>query len=264
MLARSSPVMLGRRSSAQDGRRKPSRRTELPPTRLPPSIAPRVVSSNRDRGITSIGAVMRIATLQWATGTFCGVIGAMMLVTPHQFESIAYDALRARLPWWGSAFVLAAGGLGAAATAANRRPVVVGAHIYAGAVLVLIGYGFASTGGVIGATAYGLLGVGTAVAPLVVGTERDGAAGRDLFELVVGASAAALGLVLVLRPDQVSAPMYDALRPYLSPLAMLLVLGGIALVYAHVRLVRRRIVWAGHLLLAAASGPLAPWFSRPK
>lgn len=65
---------------------------------------------------------LRIGLLQWTIGTFCAVVGALMLVSPHQFSQSASAALRPHLPWWGT-FCLA-GGIGPrlAARAAEGSP----------------------------------------------------------------------------------------------------------------------------------------------
>ena len=45
---------------------------------------------------------LRISSLQWAVGVFCALIGALLLVVPHQFESPVETGLGLNLPWWGS------------------------------------------------------------------------------------------------------------------------------------------------------------------
>ena len=45
---------------------------------------------------------VRIGSLQWLVGSYCAVIGTLMLVAPHQFAPAAYAALKPHMPLWGS------------------------------------------------------------------------------------------------------------------------------------------------------------------
>ena len=82
---------------------------------------------------------LRIDTLRWAIGGFCAVIGALMLVAPHQFGSPAYATLRPLLPWWGAAFLLGGTGLLLVAALDLGRLLAVVAHVFVGAALLLLG-----------------------------------------------------------------------------------------------------------------------------
>ena len=66
---------------------------------------------------------MRISSLRWAVGAFCAMLGALMLVAPHQFSSAHYAPLQADLPWWAAGLLLAGaallGGSGLAARQGN-------------------------------------------------------------------------------------------------------------------------------------------------
>ncbi|MGH7279442.1 MAG: hypothetical protein ACREJG_12255, partial [Candidatus Rokuibacteriota bacterium] len=79
---------------------------------------------------------MRITTLQYAAGTFCAVIGAMMFVAPHHFYTPAYRVLQPELSVWGALFLVAGAGLLAAAALAPRPAVVVASHLFAGLALL--------------------------------------------------------------------------------------------------------------------------------
>src|SRR5689334_16402301 len=105
---------------------------------------------------------LRIHTLQWSVGIFCALLGALMLVTPHQFASAAYAAFALQLPWWGGMFVAAGAALIAVTALAPQRAVVVAVHCGAGIVLLLLALGFTVTGGWTGLVVYGLLAVGVA------------------------------------------------------------------------------------------------------
>ena len=63
---------------------------------------------------------LSITSLQWLVGTFIVVIGAMMLVSPHQFAAPAYAPITPQLAWFGIAFLLSGTSLLAVATPAPR------------------------------------------------------------------------------------------------------------------------------------------------
>jgi len=200
-------------------------------------------------GIVSVG------TLQWTVGAFCAMLGALMLVAPHQFGTAHYTALQPHLPLWGTAFLLAGVGLPASAVLSPPRAVRIVVHLFAGAALLMVARGFIATGGWTWLVNYALLGVGTIVAPFVR-EPRDTAeasAGRDLFALVMGLSAVLNGLVLFALPDQFAAPMFDRVRPYIPWHGAALVASGLLLTTSELVLSARRFVsGAAHLLTAAA------------
>ena len=49
-----------------------------------------------DGALVSLRRV-RVRTLQWTVGAFTAIIGAQMLIVPHQFGASTYDALRPNL-----------------------------------------------------------------------------------------------------------------------------------------------------------------------
>ncbi|MBI3978028.1 MAG: hypothetical protein HY331_07575, partial [Chloroflexi bacterium] len=106
---------------------------------------------------------IRVGTLQWAVGTFCGMIGSLMLIAPHQFSSPIYAAIWPQLPWWGAVFLVAGVALPSVATFAPHRSLTIAVHLFVGAVLLLLARGFVLTGGWMGAVHYSVLGLGTAV-----------------------------------------------------------------------------------------------------
>jgi amino acid permease len=46
-------------------------------------------------------SALKIQSLQWIMGLFCTVLGAVMLVMPHQFHAGVCLGLHPHLRWWG-------------------------------------------------------------------------------------------------------------------------------------------------------------------
>jgi len=223
---------------------------------------------------------LRISSLQWAVGIFCAVIGALLLVVPHQFESPIEKALELSPPWWGTSFLLAGWILIGIAALSYGMPrwLLLAAHLPAGAGLLLIAGTTASDYDWIDTAVYGVLGLGTLLAPLLAElprttaaetsttdpSERD-AAGRapaeanavpangagEILALVIGLASVAAGLVLIAQGSHVLAPGLDWIRPYLSWYGVAFVASGLGLAYAQLRpAMPRALWWALHLFAA--------------
>src|SRR4029079_13761630 len=82
---------------------------------------------------------LRLGLLQWSVGGFCGIVGALTFVTPHQFVGPSYRLLRPYLPWWGLLCLLAAAALITVALLSPRRHLTLAAHILAAIPLLLLG-----------------------------------------------------------------------------------------------------------------------------
>src|SRR5581483_5426349 len=203
--------------------------------------------------------VLRIGILQWAAGGFCGLMGALTFVAPHQFVGPTYALLQPGLPWWGLLCLLGGGVLLAAALLAPRRSLLVAAHALAAAPIVLLAVS-AGTASVWSALVVYLgLGIGTAVAPFVMpGANRSAPVG-DLFAVVVGASAVLNGTLMLALPGSYQSPVYNGVRPYLAYYGAGFVLGGLGVVWTQPRArAPRPLFWATHLLLGltmVAYGP---------
>src|SRR5687767_9013619 len=143
---------------------------------------------------------LRIGLMQWAVGGFCGIVGALTFVTPHQFIGPAYGLLRPYLPWWGLLCLLGGGALiSVALLSPGRRPTLM-AHGLAAAPIVLLGLSAGAAGGWTGLTVYTVLGIGTAVAPLLSSSPGQSTgpatASGDLFAVVVGIAAVLNGAIM--------------------------------------------------------------------
>jgi len=179
---------------------------------------------------------MRVTTLQWAVGMFSALLGAMMLIVPHRFEASTYAALQPHLLWWGVAFLLAGGGLLAAALSPLGW-LVLCTHLAAGMVLLVLAPGFASQGAWARATNYVVLGLGTACVPLIARRRETETveSGGDLLALLVGLGAALTGLVIMAMPGQLSGRFYGLIRPHLPLYGGALMVTGLALAVGQFR-----------------------------
>ena len=209
---------------------------------------------------------LRLGLLQWAVGGFCGIVGALTFVTPHQFIGPAYRLLRPYLPWWGLLCLLAAGALITVSLLSPRRPLTLAAHVLAAIPILLLGFSAGAAGGWTGLTVYTVLGVGTAVAPLFGPSERRTLIVGDLFAVVIGLGAILNGAIMLLAPGQFGSPIFDPVRPYLILFGAGFLLGGLGIVWTHTHPTTSiPIAWASHLLLGfslAAFGPPVAWPNR--
>ncbi|MBI4491858.1 MAG: PAS domain-containing protein, partial [Chloroflexi bacterium] len=219
---------------------------------------------------------LRIGTLQWAIGVYCMLMGALMLLAPHQFDAPAYAVLRSHLPWWGTTFLLAGIALVSVNALAPRgmgdppsRPYVVAAHILAGTALLLLASGFAITYAWSGTALFATLGLATGLAPLLArAEERHPVSEGDLFALVMGAGSVLTGLIILVVPIRYGSPTFESVRPSVVLYGAALLGGGLSMAVAQLRpSLRRAASWALHLplagtllvYLAAVELPLSRW-----
>ncbi|MBI4491539.1 MAG: PAS domain S-box protein [Chloroflexi bacterium] len=126
--------------------------------------------------------------------------------------------------------------------------------MFAGALLLLLAAGFLATGVWAGTGVYTVLGLGTALAPFLSGVRGDQPESvGDLFALLMGVGAATTGLIMLGRPDQFSAPIYNLARPYLPWHGAAFLGGGLALAATQLRPSWPRMAsQVAHLLVAGA------------
>src|SRR5438874_5082732 len=144
---------------------------------------------------------VRIGSLEWAIGTYCAVVGALMLVVPHQFDEVVYAAIREHAPAWGALFALTGCALIAVAALMPRRSIVVAVHFVAGTVVLVIASVATGANDWPITASLVILGAGTLVAPLLsgaltqtpdedaeaaAGRASDGNRGMDLLPVLFG------------------------------------------------------------------------------
>lgn len=155
-----------------------------------------------------------IGTLQWAIGTFCNIIGALMLVAPHQFSAPIYTSLQPSLSFWGIAFLAAGISVLYTSVLAPRSRLIILAHVLVGAVLLMVIPGFVEAGALTETVIYVVVGVGTIAAPAVAARRTTGSSvvTADFFVILLGLCALGSGLLMVTVPEQFSSAMYHTIR----------------------------------------------------
>jgi signal transduction histidine kinase len=207
---------------------------------------------------------LRLGLLQWSVGGFCGIVGALTFVTPHQFIGPAYRLLRPYLPWWGLLCLLAAGALITVALLSPRRQLMLAAHWLAALPLLLLGLSAGAAGGVTGLVVYSMLAIGTAVAPLLSPPADRPASTGDLLAVVVGISAVVNGTLMLLVPGQFQSSIFDPVRASLPLFGLAFVLGGLGVTWSQLRPdTPVPIVWGSHLLLGVTLSVFGPPIAVP-
>src|SRR5215207_4130517 len=157
---------------------------------------------------------LRESILQWSTGLLATMLGAQMLIVPHQLSTQAYDLVRPQIGLWGGAMLVAGILMLVVAATGRSRWLVLTAHLGLGALLLFLGAVFAATGGWFGGTIFAVLGLATVVAPSICRAPRAVAGASDLFTVSIGTAFAVIGVVVVVVPELLVAPAFEWLRPY--------------------------------------------------
>jgi signal transduction histidine kinase len=176
-------------------------------------------------GLDSV-QTLSISSLQWVLGAFIATLGALILVSPHQFGAAAYGPIRPLLAWFGPGFLLGGGWLLVIATLRPSFHYVVLAHLFAGSMLVILAGGFAFSANWSGTSNYGVLGLGTALAPFVARLRTSRTSG-EAFSLLIGLATAFTGLLFLTMPAQFNAAVYDLVRAYLPWVGLAFVVSGV-------------------------------------
>ncbi|GAB4209996.1 MAG: hypothetical protein OHK0022_42140 [Roseiflexaceae bacterium] len=206
----------------------------------------------RKAGLSDRLSALHPTALRWAIGGFCVIVGALMLIVPHQFSSPAFRIIRPHLPWAGSMYLLAGMLLLTVTALCSRRPWQLAAHAAAGGVLLFHSALLFGSGTWSGWPPYLVLGLGTLATALVPAGPREqpGEAG-DLLALLVGLCSTSNGLVMLTMPEQFQLSIYDLVRPWLFWFGLAFL--GCGLLLVAVQLWPGRSVWLRrgvHLLLA--------------
>src|SRR5688572_16574508 len=77
------------------------------------------------KGIFALRRRLRPALLRWSVSVFCALLGALMLVVPHQFAGPSFAPLRPWLTEWGVAFFAAGVALIASSAVGMHGPLAI-------------------------------------------------------------------------------------------------------------------------------------------
>jgi signal transduction histidine kinase/ActR/RegA family two-component response regulator len=195
-----------------------------------------------------------IDTLQWFIGIYIAIRGTLMLMLPHSLSTHVFVPIQPHLPWLGAWQVIGGAVLIAAVTLMPRRSIMLLAHMIAGSALLQAASGHFLAGTWTAFADFGVLGLGTAIAPFLQNRRsRDAERGIDLFALLMSIRMVLDG-VIVLIPfnPQFNARLYDPVRPYLPLYGVAYLVCGLALmaVYWYPK-VPKRVFQAAHLLAGA-------------
>ena len=215
---------------------------------------------------------LRTEALRWGVGAYCATLGACMLVAPHQFGNLAFASLQPHMGAWGAFFLFSGVCLIAVAGVAPRGALAIGAHLMAGAALLVVGIGVtpaapgrppraiyswasARPGPLAGAHRRRRPAVGAEDREHLsrVGRPASAAWAGDLLALLLGLATSVNGLIFLLAPGQFAAPFYDLIRGYLPWYGLGYLASGLAVCWVLLRPVRWRVVfWGAHLALSGA------------
>ncbi len=202
--------------------------------------------------------------LRWFMGFLCSFLGALVLVAPHRFT--APYVLGFYSVWWGVSALFSGVGLLAVAAFRPRREIRILVHVLAGGTLLALAASFAGAGIWIAVSAYVVLGLGTALAGfLPTGPADPRTPVRDLFAVLMGVVAVLNGMLLNVWPALQASAYFDPARPHLPALGALLILGGVLLVWVHLRpVVSPRLRLAAHLIAGFAYFAFGTGVSLPQ
>lgn len=202
-------------------------------------------------------ARVRPVLLRWAAGVYCALVGALMLIAPHQFAGPSFAPLRPWLTEWGAAFFLAGVALVSVSTLGLRGGLTTAACAATAGVLLSLALSFLLSGGWTGVAAFGLFGVAVLASPLFdapahAGREEPADATVDLLVIVAALVGVANGAILAV-PALTAGPIFDPVRAGMPAYSVGFLLTGAAVLAGWLlprRLATARVV--GQPLLGAA------------
>ena len=152
---------------------------------------------------------VRPALLRWAVSVFCALVGALMLIAPHQFGGPLFAPLRSSIMPLGTAFFIIGVSLVITSTVGVRGSFVVASSVLGGCALFVLAGSFALTSSWTGVAVYTVFGVALLLSPLADRGTSPGEEGVDLFVLAAAVAGLANGLLLLLTPGPAIGPFAD-------------------------------------------------------
>ncbi len=181
--------------------------------------------------------LLRSDRFQWLAGLFCGLLGTIMLVHPHQFQILQPSYIPSTYFLVGISLVIIGPALLLTMVLGPSRKLLVTLNIIGGLVLLLVSGTLAASGGWISSLNFVLLALGMAATPffpnsqraLPAETEEAPPQTGDLLGLIAGVSSVLVGLFLFLPGDL--ATLHYRL-PFVGSIifGVLFLIGGLALI----------------------------------
>lgn len=157
---------------------------------------------------------LRTGSLQWAVGAFLALMGAIMLVAPHQLAFLNYTWAAMKPFEWGLVFLFAGVGLFGSAVVPNIHQFSKLLHLLAGVLLGGLAFAFILTGSWIVPLNLAILGLGAVISGFNrgwsgrPGEERTKA--PDLLALSLATAASLSGVIMLLSNlEGTSNPVYS-------------------------------------------------------
>jgi PAS domain S-box-containing protein len=146
---------------------------------------------------------LRIGSLQWVVGAYCSILGAILLVAPHEFDVPLVTLFQTHTAIFGIGLLIAGAALFSVAILVPSRPATMAAHLCAGILLSIMGLVDGVAGSWLGAIDNLVLGLGTVFAGIIYLTEPAASPARyNLVTLLLGILSTLTGLLLLIVPAQ--------------------------------------------------------------
>ncbi|HEX9013255.1 MAG TPA: cache domain-containing protein, partial [Anaerolineaceae bacterium] len=147
---------------------------------------------------------LKIGSLQWWVGAYCSFLGAVLLVTPHNFDLPVTSFLQSRSWIFGTGLVLAGIAMFAAAILVPSRAATLAAHLSVGLLLTAVAVVSWRSHDWLTAIDSLVFGLGTIFAGLIYDpTPPQTPARYNLMTFLLGLVSALMGLLLLALPARV-------------------------------------------------------------
>ncbi|MCC7367402.1 MAG: GAF domain-containing protein [Chloroflexi bacterium] len=183
---------------------------------------------------------IRPTLLRWAMGIFCGLVGGLMLVAPHQLGGPTFAPIFGWVPHVGVISFLAGAALVAASTVGARGPLAVAAGAAVAGSLLILAVSFLITGGWTGVVVYSTFALATLLSAWCDPSSSPREDSIDLFVLTAAVAAALNGILLLTVSVGSFGAFYDPLRATVGWHGVAFLLGGVGVLATRLRVTRQR------------------------
>jgi signal transduction histidine kinase len=169
---------------------------------------------------------LRIGSLQWVVGAYCSVLGAILLVAPHDFDNSVIAAFQNRSWIFGTGLLITGVAMFCVAILVPSRASTLAGHLCSGILLIMLGSITWRADNILGAVDNLVLGGGTILAGWCYHPARVTPPARyNLATLLLGIASLINGGILLLMPVAVQASVPAYTWQYLPVFGVLFLLG---------------------------------------